>query len=188
MRTARRDGKTKLKRRSPELERASLSGFDRQELIEGPERPIGPLSIRGKYDPGGIWIVLLGGDFEAFVDEFGQTVAFRRRGLCRSLADYGRARYIAGFAGKSLPLAEFNSALVNQLVLAARRCFVSEDVIARSSVLVDIISKAMDELEGLRDTNTGQMHLRQEIETIRLRLFTRLMSADLRKGPIPEPR
>ena len=166
----------------------SLSGFDREELIEGPERPIGPLSVCGKYDRNGIWIVLLGGDFEAFIDEFGQTVAFRRRGMSRELESLGRMRYIPGFSGKSLPLAAFNSALVNQLVLAARRCFVPEDVMARSSVLVDLISKAMDELEELRDTNTGQMQLRQEIETIRLRMFTRLMGADLRKGPVPERR
>lgn len=88
------------------------------------------------------------------------------------------------FRGK--PKAEFNSALTSQLALAVRRCLVKEDVIARSSELIGIISKAMSGLEKLRDVNTGQAQLRQGIEMIRIQMFTQLMSADLRKGPIPE--
>lgn len=162
-----------------------MSGFNRDMLVRGPTDTLGPISIKGEYSHRGVWVVFLGGDFEAFVDSQGRTLAFRRRDTAVRLK--GAPIYSSlDWSLDDLPPAEFKTALVSHLALAVRRCLISKDVIARSSALMDIITKAMGELEKLQDKNASQRELREEIGTIRLRMFTRLMSADLRKGPIPE--
>jgi hypothetical protein len=181
-------GKRKKKKdkskRSSEPEQVHVAGTPRDMLLEGPAAPEGPVYIRGYYDKGGVWVVWLDGDFETFVDKNGETLAFRRKGTYRELAGaYVPGSWGAQGKGKSLSAADFRTALTSHLALAVRRAVVREDVIARSSQLMSIINKAMSELEDLRDANMRQSRLREEIETVRMRMFTRLMAADLRKGP-----
>ena len=156
-------------------------------LIEAPKDPVGPIFIQGEYSQHGVWVTLLGGDFEAYVDNEGLTTQFRRRGKVRVLNGCWHQVYTGNWSFKALGREEFNRELTDELALAIRKCIVPDAVIAKSSQLVTVIKKAMGELEVLRDSPTmDKTKLQYEIETVRLRMFSRLMAADLRKGPLPE--
>ncbi|KKN73517.1 hypothetical protein LCGC14_0399590 [marine sediment metagenome] len=172
----------------------TLSGIPRKKMLRRVDRKNpGVLTVRGEYSEHGVWIVLMGGDFEVFVDAAGLPQAFRRR---------NSGRKVSGFAvpsintigmrwdestrfwdAKNLDRGEFNRELINHLALAVRRCTLDEGAIAKSGDLVQIITDAADTLQRIAASSTEDPdRLKARADRLAGDLLVRLLAADLRKG------
>ena len=173
----------------------TFSGIPRKKMLRRVDRKTpGVLTIRGEYSENGIWIVLMGGDFEVFVDVTGLPQAFRRRNLVRKVSGFGAhdintlgsmpwRESAVIWNAKNLDRREFNNELINHLALAVRRCTLDEGVVAKSGDFVQIITDAADKLRRIAASRTEDPdRLKANADGLASDLLVRLLAADLRKG------
>lgn len=143
----------------------TLSGVPHKSMLRRVDRKNpGVLTVRGEYSEQGVWVVLMGGDFEVFVDAAGLPQAFRRRNSVRKVKGFAAAGIDTGgmswaesaelWGGKNLDRAEFNNKLIDHLALATKRCMLDEGVIAESGDLVQIITDVAGTLQKIADSKT----------------------------------
>jgi hypothetical protein len=78
---------------------------------------------------------------------------------------------------------DFNGALVDHLVVALRKVTNGPQVVEKASHFTDVIVKAIEELDELANRNFKKIDsLKDKIHGVKERLFSRLMSKDMRRG------
>ncbi len=171
----------------------TLSGVPRKKTLRRVDRKNpGVLTVRGEYSERGVWVVLMGGDFEVYVDGAGIPQLFRRRNTVRKVSgvkegsidtlgmQFTKSKHIWG--AKNLDRAEFNHVLVGHLALAVRRCTLDEGAIAKAEDLVQIIIDAAEKLQKIAGSTTQDAdRLRKRADGLAGQVLTQLIRADLRK-------
>jgi hypothetical protein len=170
----------------------TLTGVPYEALSHGKKN--GHFTVKKVFESGTA-LLFAGGDLEiVFYDSL--PVIFRRRGhtyFNKELRDsYGKPLadeviHYGARRGRGLPASEFGLRLIDNMIIALKRTMAPHDIVAESSELTGIISKTLQELFDIANTDTEDAEtVKEKVLDARMRLFTRLMGLDSRRKPAEE--